>query len=49
MAGMWSDDETLKLVEIWGNDVIQAKLEGCIGVIKEGSEEDGRSKLPEDS
>ena len=26
---MWSDDETVKLVEIWGDDAIQAQLEGC--------------------
>ena len=28
MAG-WSDDETLKLIDIWGEDTIQAQLEGC--------------------
>ena len=25
----WSKRETLKLIEIWGNDAIQAQLEGC--------------------
>ena len=29
MAGSWSREETLKLIEIWGNDAIQAQLEGC--------------------
>ena len=25
----WSDPETFKLIEIWGEDSIQAQLEGC--------------------
>ena len=25
----WCKEETLKLIEIWGNDAIQAQLEGC--------------------
>ena len=25
----WTDEETLKLIEIWGEDAIQAMLEGC--------------------
>ncbi len=25
----WSDEETYKLIEIWGEDNIQAMLEGC--------------------
>ena len=25
---IWTDEETLKLVEIWGDDAIQAMLEG---------------------
>ena len=25
----WTDEETLKLIEIWGDDNIQAQLEGC--------------------
>ena len=29
MAGAWNKEETLKLIEIWGNDAIQAQLEGC--------------------
>ena len=29
MAGTWNKEETLKLIEIWGNDAIQAQLEGC--------------------
>ncbi len=30
MAGSnWSDEETLKLIEIWSEDGIQAQLEGC--------------------
>ena len=29
MAGNWKDEEVWKLVEIWGDDTIQAALEGC--------------------
>ena len=29
MAATWSDKETLKLVELWGNEEIQVLLEGC--------------------
>ena len=29
MAATWSDEETLKLVELWGNEEIQVLLEGC--------------------
>ena len=30
MAGRcWCDEETLKLIEIWGEDSTQAQLEGC--------------------
>lgn len=29
MAVAWSRDEVLKLIEIWGDDAIQAQLEGC--------------------
>ena len=29
MACYWSDDETFKLIELWGEDRIQAQLEGC--------------------
>ena len=29
MAGSWSREETLRLIEIWGNDAIQDQLEGC--------------------
>jgi len=25
----WTDEETLKLLELWGEDSIQAELEGC--------------------
>ena len=25
----WSDEETLKLIEVWGDETIQAQLEGC--------------------
>ena len=25
----WSDEETLKLIELWGDDRVQAELEGC--------------------
>ena len=28
-AAAWSKEETLKLIEIWGNGAIQAQLEGC--------------------
>ena len=28
-SGSWSDEETLKLITIWGKDAIQAMLEGC--------------------
>ena len=26
---LWGDEETLKLIEVWGQDNIQAQLEGC--------------------
>lgn len=29
MVGRWKDDEVLALINIWGDDVIQAQLEGC--------------------
>ena len=30
MAGAsWTDEETCKLIEIWGDESIQAMLEGC--------------------
>ena len=29
MAGSWTDEEVFKLIELWGDDTIQAKLEGC--------------------
>ena len=29
MAATWSDEETLKRVELWGNEEIQVLLEGC--------------------
>ena len=29
MAATWSDEETIKLVELWGEEEIQALLEGC--------------------
>lgn len=29
MAVNWKDDETLALINIWGDDVVQAQLEGC--------------------
>ena len=29
MASMWSEGETSKLINLWGDDVIQAQLEGC--------------------
>ena len=29
MAATWSDEETFKLVELWGEEEIQALLEGC--------------------
>ena len=29
MAATWSDGETFKLVELWGDEEIQALLEGC--------------------
>ena len=29
MASTWSDEETLKLIELWGDEQIQALLEGC--------------------
>ena len=28
-SGNWSDEETFKLIELWGDDRIQAQLEGC--------------------
>ena len=29
MASTWNKEETLKLIEIWGDGVMQAQLEGC--------------------
>ena len=29
MVAVWSDVEVFKLVEIWGEEEIQALLEGC--------------------
>ena len=29
MASTWSEEETSKLIDLWGDDVIQAQLEGC--------------------
>ena len=29
MVSTWSDEETLKLIELWGDEEIQALLEGC--------------------
>ena len=29
MAGTWKDEEVFALIEIWGDDVVQAQLEGC--------------------
>lgn len=29
MSAGWSDEETLKLIELWGDDRVQAELEGC--------------------
>lgn len=26
---IWSESETIKLIEIWGEDSIQAELKGC--------------------
>ena len=28
-SARWTDEETCKLIEIWGNESIQAMLEGC--------------------
>ena len=28
-SGNWSDEETFKLIELWGDDRIQIQLEGC--------------------
>ena len=28
-SGNWSDEETFKLIELWGDDRILAQLEGC--------------------
>ena len=28
-AAGWSDEETLQLIELWGDDRVQAELEGC--------------------
>ena len=28
-SGNWSNEETFKLIELWGDDRIQAQLEGC--------------------
>ena len=29
MAAVWSKEETLKLIEAWGDGAFQAQLEGC--------------------
>jgi len=29
MAVAWTDEETFKLIELWGNQSVQEKLEGC--------------------
>lgn len=29
MAATWTNEETIKLVELWGKEEIQALLEGC--------------------
>jgi len=29
MASTWSRSKTLKLIKIWGEDMIQEQLEGC--------------------
>ena len=29
MAGTWNKEETLKLIEIWGDGATRAQLEGC--------------------
>lgn len=29
MAAAWREEETVKLIELWGEDDIQEKLEGC--------------------
>ena len=29
MASAWSEEEVSKLIDLWGDDVIQAQLEGC--------------------
>ena len=29
MMAVWGDEETLKLIQLWGEDSIQAQLEGC--------------------
>ena len=29
IMALWGDEETLKLIELWGEDNIQAQLEGC--------------------
>ena len=29
MASTWNEEETSKLIDLWGDDVIQAQPEGC--------------------
>ena len=29
LMATWTDEETYKLIELWGEDKIQAELEGC--------------------
>ena len=29
IMALWGDEEALKLIEVWGEDNIQAQLEGC--------------------
>ena len=52
MAATWTDEETIKLVELWGDEEVQALLEGCTrnkhvydkiarGMMEEGYERSG--------
>ena len=29
MTSSWTDDETFHLIDVWGDETIQALLEGC--------------------
>ena len=48
MATTWSDEETLKLIELWGDEEIRALLEGMFlqqACVRENSCKNGGSRF----